>query len=52
MRRINFMKTAAAGAASQQGSRHLRRAEEAKAKKLSIPAAKKIIRRNNQRKGK
>lgn len=45
-----WSKITEAGAKSQQGARHLRRAAEAIAKRNSVPALKKIIRRNKQRK--
>lgn len=47
-KRSFFSKMAEAGAKHASGSRHLRRKAEAEAKK-SIPAMKKIIRRNKQR---
>lgn len=46
------MKTVAAGAAHNSGSRHMRRADEAQARQKSVPAIKKIIRRNKQRRKK
>lgn len=49
MSKGNFISTAKQMEGRLQSARHLRRAEEAKAKKLSVPAMKKIIRRNKQR---
>jgi hypothetical protein len=50
MRGPNFMAMANDVAGRRTSARHVRRAEEAIArKKLSVPAMKKIIRRNKQR---
>lgn len=49
MSRVDFMKTVKAIEHRNAGSRHLRRKEEALARQKSIPAIKKIIRRNKQR---
>lgn len=49
-RRMNYMKMVKAGAASQTGSRHMKRAQEAIERAGgSLPALKKQIRRNKQR---
>lgn len=49
-RKMNYMKMVKAGADSQVGSRHMRRAQEAVDRAGgSLPALKKLIRRNKQR---
>ncbi len=53
MSKVNFTKTAELGAKAKSGSRHMRRAAEAKARKemegKTIPQLKKILRRKKKK---